>query len=182
MSAGGFFRLAIQKNLTQRTLTGNICKNTKIKLVSFLPSSLKWIVLEWAISNTFLINPAPCLPSPLCIHESSVPLGALEGLECAVCSVARSLLVLGWNDGIVVAVGPQDALTSKTLGHGLEANQALSLPRWYSKHMTRSQAEQLLKEEVSMGGGGHKPKTFSVHRKYKLRIGASFNWNPTSTF
>lgn len=107
MSAGGFFRLAIQKNLTQRTLTGNICKNTKIKLVSFLPSSLKWIVLEWAISNTFLINPAPCLPSPLCIHESSVPLGALEGLECAVCSVARSLLVLEWNDGIVEAVGPR---------------------------------------------------------------------------
>lgn len=40
--------------------------------------------------------------------------------------------------------------TDSHLHHGLGATQALSLYRWYSKHMTRSQAEQLLKQEVSM--------------------------------
>lgn len=34
--------------------------------------------------------------------------------------------------------------------YGLGAIQALSLYRWYSKHMTRSQAEELLKQEVSV--------------------------------
>lgn len=154
-----------QKTLPQKTetLTGNICKhaNTKIELVSFFPSSLKWIVLEWAIPNTFLINPAPCLRCIVCIHEYSVSTCALEGLEYAVWIIDRSLIVLEWNDGIIVPVSPEDGLTSRTLGHGLEANQALSLHRWYSKHMTRSQAEQLLKQEVSTG---HMQKAFYVQR------------------
>lgn len=45
---------------------------------------------------------------------------------------------------------PQTALLTSHSGHGLEVSQALSLSRWYSKHMTRSQAEQLLKQEVSV--------------------------------
>lgn len=43
-----------------------------------------------------------------------------------------------------------DSTLTSHSGHDLEASQALSLSRWYSKHMTRSQAEQLLKQEVSV--------------------------------
>lgn len=73
----------------------------------------------------------------------------------------------------------EGALTSRTLGSGLEANQALSLYRWYSKHMTRSQAEQLLKQEVS---SGRKQNAFSVHNMQNPELGPTLNCAPSLSF
>lgn len=94
----------------------------------------------------------PCnlLPLTVHFHNSSAPSRLWE--RDIVCYEHDRHSVNGsWVNWLTQWHGwATDSTLMSYAGHGLETSQALSLSRWYSKHMTRSQAEQLLKQEVSV--------------------------------